>query len=419
LNGPDRRTTFGGMLNTRTLVSVFVLVVALVTPAAYAQPAIVTAAAAGDVDRVRAALQAGAPADTVDDAGVSALAHAVYGDRAQVVRLLLSAGASPYRLDARGRSPWMWAAYLGRDEVVRLFVAAGVDVDAAPPGGPTALMLASLAGHAPVVRLLITSGADVGRRDGDGNTAEAWARDRGNEEIVQLLRSAAATPTTASAAAAAAAAAARPAAAAPAPAGLDAEGWPLALDTAAGAAYLSPVERAVVLELNRARTNPARYAELYIKPMTRQFRGDLLVTPGETAVRTSEGVTAVEECVRALAGAQPVGPLASRPGLSRAAADHARDQGPRGAVGHEGGEGSDPGVRIRRYETAGASAWGENIGYGYGDARRIVISLLVDDGVASRGHRTNIMNNRFDSIGVAVGPHAAYRSMCVMDFGKY
>jgi uncharacterized protein YkwD len=379
--------------------------------AAHAQPAILSAAASGDVDRVRAALQAGAQAETADDAGVSALAHAVYADRAPVVGLLLAAGASPYRLDGRGRSPWMWAAYLGREQIVRLFVAAGVDVNAAPAGGPTALMLASLSGHAQVVKLLLASGADPRRSDGDGNTAEAWARDRGNQDIVQLLREAAAAPGGG---------APRASAQQPAPpAGLDADGWPVALDTAAGAAYLGPVERAVILELNRARTNPARYAELYIKPIARLFRGDLLAYPGETAIRTNEGVRAVEECVRALASAQPVGPLAPRPGLSRAAADHARDQGPRGAVGHDGSDGSDPGARIRRYETARPAAWGENIGYGYGDARRIVISLLVDDGVANRGHRENIMNGRFDSIGVAVGPHKGYRSMCVMDFARY
>jgi uncharacterized protein YkwD len=123
--------------------------------------------------------------------------------------------------------------------------------------------------------------------------------------------------------------------------------------------------------------------------------------------------------VRALSRAAAAGPLSPREGLSAAAADHVRDQGPRGAIGHDGSDGSDPGARIRRHETARASAWGENIGYGYADARRIVVALLVDDGVAGRGHRENIMNGRFDSIGVAVGPHKGYRSMCVMDFARY
>jgi uncharacterized protein YkwD len=61
-------------------------------------------------------------------------------------------------------------------------------------------------------------------------------------------------------------------------------------------------------------------------------------------------------------------------------------------------------------------AAGENIDYGNTQARRIVISFLIDDGVLSRGHRKNILDKAFNFIGVAVGPHPTYRSMCVLDF---
>ena len=50
----------------------------------------------------------------------------------------------------------------------------------------------------------------------------------------------------------------------------------------------------------------------------------------------------------------------------------------------------------------------------------IAISLLVDDGVASRGHSRNLLDKAFTLIGVAVGPRPVYRHMCVMDFaGAY
>lgn len=41
---------------------------------------------------------------------------------------------------------------------------------------------------------------------------------------------------------------------------------------------------------------------------------------------------------------------------------------------------------------------------------------MIDDGVASRGHRLNIMNDQFHVVGLALGPHAALRHVCVMDF---
>ena len=44
------------------------------------------------------------------------------------------------------------------------------------------------------------------------------------------------------------------------------------------------------------------------------------------------------------------------------------------------------------------------------------MQLIIDDGVASRGHRTNIYNPDFKTVGIAIGDHKVYGNMCVMDF---
>ena len=78
-------------------------------------------------------------------------------------------------------------------------------------------------------------------------------------------------------------------------------------------------------------------------------------------------------------------------------------------MGHTGADGSLPWDRVARYgQWSGTIA--ENISYGaYGesDARRIVLSLVIDDGVASRGHRDNILNAAFSVIGNRVSQRSS------------
>jgi len=71
--------------------------------------------------------------------------------------------------------------------------------------------------------------------------------------------------------------------------------------------------------------------------------------------------------------------------MSPAAADHFAEQ-VEGQLGHNGNDRSSPGDRISRYGTWSAT-WGENIFYGQKTARGIVLTLIIDDGVRSRGHR--------------------------------
>jgi hypothetical protein len=60
----------------------------------------------------------------------------------------------------------------------------------------------------------------------------------------------------------------------------------------------------------------------------------------------------------------------------------------------------------------------ENIAYGPPSARDVVRELIIDQGVASRGHRRNIFNATVDTAGVKCGAHKVYGAMCVIDFAR-
>jgi hypothetical protein len=48
----------------------------------------------------------------------------------------------------------------------------------------------------------------------------------------------------------------------------------------------------------------------------------------------------------------------------------------------------------------------------------MVLDLIVDDGVASRGHRLGVYNETYDVVGVAYGPHSTFGMMAAMEFAK-
>ncbi len=200
----------------------------------------------------------------------------------------------------------------------------------------------------------------------------------------------------------------------------DAKNWNIAiLDTARDVKYLSPIEKDVILEMNKVRTDPKKYAELYISPRLKFFDGDLYKVPGEITLQTNEGKAALEECIKDLSSINSAPILVPELGLSLGAKDHTVDQGKRGATGHTGSDGSSPSVRVNRYGKW-QSKVAENISYGEKSGRNIVVQLLIDDGVPSRGHRVNIMNRDFTKTGVSYGTHPKYDSMCTITYAaKY
>lgn len=177
---------------------------------------------------------------------------------------------------------------------------------------------------------------------------------------------------------------------------------------------LSDLEKAVLEEMNLARTGPREYAA-YLETWRKYFNGKTFRQPGGPIVATIEGAVALEEAIKYLQSATPLQPLQISKGMCLGAKDQSFEQSQTGEVSHQGKDKSFSWDRVARY-----GEWktpvSENIAYDNGTARDIVINLIIDDGIPSRGHRNNIFNGSYIVAGVACGKHPLFGGMCVCTF---
>jgi uncharacterized protein YkwD len=179
---------------------------------------------------------------------------------------------------------------------------------------------------------------------------------------------------------------------------------------------LTDLEQQAIAEMNRARTNPTAYAD-WLESLKPYYRGNVLQLPNQPPIRTQEGVKAVNEAIALLRSLRPLTPLQLSVGMSMAARDHANDIGSKGIVGHYGSDGSQFLDRLNRYGSS-EGAVGENISYGVTTAQAVVMQMIVDDGVAGRFHRDNILYDQFNVAGIACGAHQRYQQICTVVYSN-
>ncbi|MFD7154934.1 CAP domain-containing protein [Kribbella sp. NPDC059898] len=113
---------------------------------------------------------------------------------------------------------------------------------------------------------------------------------------------------------------------------------------------------------------------------------------------------------------QGCGPLKLDSALVEAAGKHASDMVRRHYMDHTNPDGQDPGDRMAAAGYKG-STWGENIAAGYDTAQKVVAAWMQSD-----GHRKNILNCRYTSIGIGYDPGQVRSDYgpgsWVQDFGR-
>jgi uncharacterized protein YkwD len=86
---------------------------------------------------------------------------------------------------------------------------------------------------------------------------------------------------------------------------------------------------------------------------------------------------------------------------------HAVGQGTTGKTGHG---------RVTPESSQVANFGGECCYYGTNDPLSIVLTLLIDQGVKSLGHRRICFDDKFTRIGTGLAPHTKYGYAAVLDF---
>ena len=172
-----------------------------------------------------------------------------------------------------------------------------------------------------------------------------------------------------------------------------------ALNTAAGSEYLNEEELKVVLFMNMARHDGPLFSETFLTSYIQENQ--------------LESNSYIKSLRRDLKKITSLTPLLPEEDLTAIAQGHAQKSGEKGTTGH-----SDFKKRFEPFMGKPYNHVGENCSYGYEKAIDIVVSLLIDEGIQSLGHRNNILSPDFNSIGVAIRPHKSYRTNCVMDFGS-
>jgi len=170
--------------------------------------------------------------------------------------------------------------------------------------------------------------------------------------------------------------------------------------------------------LNRARRNPRSMLTLLDKRWHKIDVHDRIAKDKGVYLQLTEGRKGVEECMRFMRLQTPVHELELSDELCQAAQDHVNDIGPKGHTGHTGTDGSITWDRVNRY-CEWRKACAENIDYMSHSAPEIVLSMLVDDDVPSRGHRKNILSKEFTRVGIAYGPHRDFGTICVLVFAGW
>jgi uncharacterized protein YkwD len=167
-----------------------------------------------------------------------------------------------------------------------------------------------------------------------------------------------------------------------------------ACNTAASASYLTAAEKEIIYIINLVRQNPQLFAQTVLKSYPEEIDKNSLRQSGyyKSLMATLENMTPQKILKPDL--------------IAYASANcHATSSGKTGYTGHQ--RQTDECQSLKNF-------MGECCDYGNHDPLRTVLTLLIDEGISSLGHRKILLGN-YSAIGVSIMPHKDYGRNTVID----
>ncbi len=161
------------------------------------------------------------------------------------------------------------------------------------------------------------------------------------------------------------------------------------INTATNELGINQMDKEMIKEINYVRQYPQVYASIVSTYLANQSTS----WAGLSKEEYEAGVELVEELKRM----KPSQLLYTKRCVYEAAKKHGEDCKKRGFTDHTGSDGSSPFSRISSF--CKNLTGNENIVGGIKNVRALVILLLIDSGISSRGHRYNMLNPNWKYVG--------------------
>lgn len=187
-------------------------------------------------------------------------------------------------------------------------------------------------------------------------------------------------------------------------------------NTAGNADYLTAEEKDMVIYLNLARMDGARFFDTYFQEFVDLHNRQMQQYGNYDEVKVSRNDSYYKSLRRDLENIKNLPVFWPDEALSIVAKQHAKDLNRNNFAGHTSNDGRTVNQRIGKIYPNKSN--GECLAFGFTSGLANVCMLLLDKGVANLGHRKLILNtsSKLNTVGLSIQPHKRYRYCAVIDF---